>query len=71
MTHRLIGLVASMVSLSLLIRGQKDSLNVRGAFLEVAADALGSLAVLVSAVLVLATGWQATESAEDGPAYAP
>jgi cobalt-zinc-cadmium efflux system protein len=45
----LIGLVANMISLSLLMRGQKESLNVRGAFLEVAADALGSLAVLVSA----------------------
>ncbi|WP_326727486.1 cation diffusion facilitator family transporter [Streptomyces phaeochromogenes] len=57
----LIGLVANMISLSLLMRGQKDSLNVRGAFLEVAADALGSLAVLVSAVLVLTTGWQAAD----------
>ncbi|MEU4145784.1 cation diffusion facilitator family transporter [Streptomyces parvulus] len=53
-----IGLVANMVSLSLLMRGQQDSLNVRGAFLEVAADALGSLAVIVSALVILATGWQ-------------
>ncbi|MBQ1097348.1 cation transporter [Streptomyces sp. b94] len=53
-----IGLVANMVSLSLLMRGQKESLNVRGAFLEVAADALGSLAVIVSALVILATGWQ-------------
>ncbi|WAU83832.1 cation diffusion facilitator family transporter [Streptomyces sp. Qhu-G9] len=57
----LIGLVANMISLSLLVRGQKESLNVRGAFLEVAADALGSLAVLVSAVVVLATGWRAAD----------
>ncbi|MCX4903646.1 cation diffusion facilitator family transporter [Streptomyces sp. NBC_00878] len=57
----LIGLVANVVSLSLLMRGQKDSLNVRGAFLEVAADALGSLAVLLSALLVLTTGWQAAD----------
>ncbi|MFJ8545653.1 cation diffusion facilitator family transporter [Streptomyces sp. NPDC093586] len=53
-----IGLVANMVSLSLLMRGQRESLNVRGAFLEVAADALGSLAVIVSALVILATGWQ-------------
>ncbi|MGH3324480.1 MAG: cation diffusion facilitator family transporter [Streptomyces sp.] len=52
-----IGLVANLVSLSLLLRGQKESLNVRGAFLEVLADALGSLAVLVSAAVVLTTGW--------------
>ncbi|QOV34093.1 cation transporter [Streptomyces ferrugineus] len=56
-----IGLVANMVSLSLLMRGQKESLNVRGAFLEVAADALGSLAVLISAAVILATGWQAAD----------
>ncbi|GGJ45941.1 cation diffusion facilitator family transporter [Streptomyces brasiliensis] len=53
-----IGLAANMISLTLLMRGQKDSLNVRGAFLEVAADALGSVAVIVSAAVILATGWQ-------------
>ncbi|MET8828582.1 cation diffusion facilitator family transporter [Streptomyces sp. NPDC004610] len=57
----LIGLVANIVSLSLLMRGQKESLNVRGAFLEVLADALGSLAVIVAAVLILTTGWQAAD----------
>ncbi|MCX5529990.1 cation diffusion facilitator family transporter [Streptomyces sp. NBC_00006] len=54
----LIGLVANMISLSLLVKGQQESLNVRGAFLEVAADALGSLAVLISAAIILTTGWQ-------------
>ncbi len=53
----LIGLVANMVSLSLLVKGQKDSLNVRGAYLEVLADALGSVTVLVSATVILLTGW--------------
>jgi cobalt-zinc-cadmium efflux system protein len=57
----LTGLVANMVSLTLLMRGQKESLNVRGAFLEVAADALGSLAVIISALVILATGWQAAD----------
>ncbi|WP_028798900.1 cation diffusion facilitator family transporter [Streptomyces sp. 142MFCol3.1] len=56
-----IGLVANMISLSLLVRGQKESLNVRGAFLEVAADALGSLAVILSAVVIMTTGWQAAD----------
>ncbi|MGX4688554.1 cation diffusion facilitator family transporter [Streptomyces sp. JNUCC 63] len=56
-----IGLVANSVSLMLLMRGQKESLNVRGAFLEVAADALGSLAVMVSAAVILLTGWQAAD----------
>ncbi|MFF6773158.1 cation diffusion facilitator family transporter [Streptomyces sp. NPDC012637] len=53
-----IGLVANIVSLTLLMRGQKESLNVRGAYLEVLADALGSVTVIVSAAIILATGWQ-------------
>ncbi|MET9427221.1 cation diffusion facilitator family transporter [Streptomyces sp. NPDC003036] len=57
----LFGLVANMISLSLLVRGQKESINVRGAYLEVVADALGSVTVLVSAGIILATGWQAAD----------
>ncbi|WP_409234443.1 cation diffusion facilitator family transporter [Streptomyces sp. PA5.6] len=55
------GLVANMISLSLLMRGQKESLNVRGAFLEVVADTLGSLTVIVASVLIMLTGWQAAD----------
>ncbi|WP_328333777.1 MULTISPECIES: cation diffusion facilitator family transporter [unclassified Streptomyces] len=57
----LIGLVANMISLSILVRGQQESINVRGAYLEVMADALGSVAVLISATLILTTGWQAAD----------
>ncbi|MFD7285350.1 cation diffusion facilitator family transporter [Streptomyces sp. NPDC059863] len=57
----LVGMAANLVSLSLLMRGQKESLNVRGAYLEVLADTLGSLAVLVSAVIILTTGWQTAD----------
>ncbi|MFF8378567.1 cation diffusion facilitator family transporter [Streptomyces sp. NPDC015661] len=53
-----IGLVANVISLSLLMRGQKESLNVRGAYLEVLADALGSVTVIVASAIILATGWQ-------------
>ncbi|MFG2430959.1 cation diffusion facilitator family transporter [Streptomyces sp. NPDC048590] len=56
-----VGLVANVVSLSLLMRGQRDSINVRGAYLEVLADTLGSVTVLVSAGVILATGWQAAD----------
>ncbi|KUJ70748.1 cation transporter [Streptomyces albus subsp. albus] len=56
-----IGLAANAVSLALLLPGQRESLNVRGAFLEVAADALGSVAVIVSAAVILTTGWQAAD----------
>ncbi|MFD7019225.1 cation diffusion facilitator family transporter [Streptomyces sp. NPDC059928] len=57
----LIGLVANSVSLSLLMKGQQDSLNVRGAFLEVLSDALGSAAVVVAGLVIMATGWQAAD----------
>lgn len=57
----LIGMAANAVSLFLLMRGQKESLNVRGAYLEVLADTLGSFTVLVSSVVILTTGWQAAD----------
>ncbi|MFE7122289.1 cation diffusion facilitator family transporter, partial [Streptomyces sp. NPDC057654] len=53
----LVGMAANLVSLALLVRGQRESLNVRGAFLEVLSDALGSLAVVVAALVIMATGW--------------
>ncbi|MGW3564884.1 cation diffusion facilitator family transporter [Streptomyces sp. NPDC000941] len=56
-----IGLAANVVSLALLRGGQRESLNVRGAFLEVLADALGSVAVLVSAGIIVTTGWQTAD----------
>ncbi|WP_329378996.1 cation diffusion facilitator family transporter [Streptomyces sp. NBC_01716] len=56
-----VGMVANLISLSLLMRGQKESLNVRGAYLEVLADTLGSVTVLVSATIILTTGWQAAD----------
>ena len=43
----------------LLVPGQRDSLNVRGAYLEVLGDLLGSAAVIVAALVVLATGLRA------------
>ena len=51
-----LGLVANAVGLALLARGQSESLNVRGAFLEVLGDTFGSLAVLVAAAVVALTG---------------
>ncbi|UED87653.1 cation diffusion facilitator family transporter [Streptomyces profundus] len=53
-----VGLALNCVSLALLMRGQRESLNVRGAFLEVLADALGSVAVIVAALVIMVTGWQ-------------
>jgi cobalt-zinc-cadmium efflux system protein len=52
-----IALAANAVSLLVLRRGQADSLNIRGAFLEVASDALGAGAVIVTGVVIAATGF--------------
>src|SRR3954463_696727 len=50
------GLVVNLVSLALLHGGRRDSLNVRGAYLEVLGDAFGSLAVLAAGVVIATTG---------------
>ncbi|HEX6247016.1 MAG TPA: cation diffusion facilitator family transporter [Nocardioidaceae bacterium] len=53
----LVGLAANAVSLGLLARRKGSSLNMRGAYLEVLSDLLGSVAVVVAAVVILATGF--------------
>jgi cation diffusion facilitator family transporter len=52
-----IGLVVNLGSMAVLRRGRDESLNVRGAYLEVLADALGSVAVIAAAVVIAVTGW--------------
>ena len=51
------GLLVNLVALALLRRGRGASLNVRGAYLEVLGDALGSCAVLVAGAVIATTGW--------------
>ncbi len=52
-----VGLVANGVSLALLRQVQRESLNMRGAYLEVLGDLVGSAAVLVAATVISLTGW--------------
>jgi cobalt-zinc-cadmium efflux system protein len=52
-----IALAANGASLLLLRRGQAESLNVRGAFLEVASDTLGAGAVIVTGIVIAVTGF--------------
>ena len=47
-----LGLVVNLVALVLLRAGAKESLNVKGAYLEVVADTVGSLGVVVAGALV-------------------
>ncbi|MFE9409409.1 cation diffusion facilitator family transporter [Streptomyces sp. NPDC006704] len=55
------GLVANLVGLWLLRDAKDKSLNLRGAYLEVLGDALGSVAVIVGGLVILLTGWQAAD----------
>ncbi|HEY3262206.1 MAG TPA: cation diffusion facilitator family transporter [Pseudonocardiaceae bacterium] len=52
-----LGLAGNLVALVVLARGDRTSLNLRGALLEVLGDALGSLAVVASALVIAVTGW--------------
>jgi cobalt-zinc-cadmium efflux system protein len=52
-----IGLVANAVSLLLLVNRRTASLNMRGAYLEVLGDLLGSLLVVVAALVIMTTGF--------------
>lgn len=52
-----VGLAVNVVSFSILRAGAKESLNVRGAFLEVMADMITSVAVLIGGIVILSTGW--------------
>jgi cobalt-zinc-cadmium efflux system protein len=58
----ILGAAANLVSLIILRGAQKESLNVRGAYLEVLGDLLGSFAVIVAAVVIMVTGFQAADT---------
>lgn len=51
------GLAANLACAWLLRASSKESLNMRGAYLEVLGDALGSVGVIVAGAVVLLTGW--------------
>ena len=53
----LVGISANVVGLLVLRAGKDESLNLRGAYLEVLGDLVGSVAVVVAAVVILTTGW--------------
>ncbi len=55
------GMAANAVSLLLLHRAQAESLNMRGAYLEVLGDLLGSAAVVVAALVIGLTGFRAAD----------
>jgi cobalt-zinc-cadmium efflux system protein len=57
-----VGGVANLVCLLVLRDAQRESLNVRGAYLEVLGDLLGSVAVLVAGVVIAVTGYRRADA---------
>lgn len=51
------GLVVNLVGMKLLSGGSSESINVKGAYFEVMSDMLGSLGVILAAIVVMLTGW--------------
>lgn len=52
-----IGLAVNLISMRVLAAGSQESLNLRGAYFEVLADMLGSIGVIISALIIMFTGW--------------
>ncbi|GAA1085085.1 cation diffusion facilitator family transporter [Nocardiopsis metallicus] len=56
------GLVMNIAALLILRSGAKESLNVKGAYLEVMSDALASVGVIAGGLIVWLTGWQQADT---------
>lgn len=53
-----VGLIANLLGVLLLARGAGENMNVRGAFLDMVADVLGSLGAIAAGIVLITTGWQ-------------
>lgn len=53
----LLGLIINLISIRLLHAHRDENLNIRGAFLHVVADSLGSVGALSAGLIILKTGW--------------
>lgn len=52
-----IGVLVNTATALLFLSGRKDDLNIKGAYLHMAADAAVSVGVVVGALVIMATGW--------------
>lgn len=53
-----LGLILNFVSMRMLTTAAGESLNAKGAYLEVLSDTLGSIGVIAASMIVLTTGWK-------------
>ncbi|MFD5215991.1 cation diffusion facilitator family transporter [Microbacterium sp. NPDC058345] len=57
-----VGLLANAFAMWLLSSAQKTSINVRGAYLEVLGDLIGSAMVIIAAIVIVTTGWMPADA---------
>lgn len=57
-----IGLIVNIISMRLLMSGKEKSLNIKSAYLEVWSDMLGSIGVIIGAIIIRFTGWAFVDS---------
>ncbi|MEM9420976.1 MAG: cation diffusion facilitator family transporter [Pseudomonadota bacterium] len=62
MTVAVLGLLANLVAFWILHSGDTQDVNMRGAILHVVSDILGSVAAIVSAIVIMTTGWFAVDA---------
>lgn len=58
----LVGLVGNIAAIAVLFSGRSANFNLRAAFLEVVNDALGSVGVIVAAIIITLTGWYGADA---------
>jgi len=51
------GLIINLVAMKILKAGSSESINIKGAFLEVVSDMLSSVGVIIAGIIILLTGW--------------
>lgn len=51
------GLIINLIAMRILKKGSDESINIKGAFLEVVSDMLSSIAVIIAGIIIIATGW--------------
>jgi len=63
LAYAALGLVANIISIRILRSGKDENLNMKGAYLEVWSDLLGSAGVIAGALVIRYTGWTWVDSA--------
>ena len=53
-----LGLIINIIGMRLLAEGSSKSLNIKGAYLEVFSDMLGSIGVIIASILIMTKGWE-------------